>query len=128
MIYAYGDDIPQLSLWIKRSKSADLDLLVEPERISVSGLDALRSARLLAFPECQFTTERVRFSSDQNEKNTLTDAFSILVELRRIELLSEKTLIGLSPGAVCLLVLPHMTADRQAVMIGSFFLCDRFKS
>ena len=48
MIYAYGDDIPQLSLWIKRSKSADLDLLVE---------------------------------------------------LRRIELLSEKTLIGLSPGA-----------------------------
>ena len=77
MIYAYGDDIPQLSLWIKRSKSADLDLLVE---------------------------------------------------LRRIELLSEKTLIGLSPGAVCLLVLPHMTADRQAVMIGSFFLYDRFKS
>ena len=52
MIYAYGDDIPQLSLWIKRSKSADLDLLVE---------------------------------------------------LRRIELLSEKTLIGLSPGAGYLL-------------------------
>ena len=72
---------------------------MEPERISVSGLDALRAYRLLAFPECQFTTERVRFSSDQNEKNTLADAFSILVELRRIELLSEKTLIGLSPGA-----------------------------
>ena len=101
---------------------------MEPERISVSGLDALRAYRLLAFPECQFTTERVRFSSDQKEKNTLTDVFSFLVELRRIELLSEKTLIGLSPGAVCLLELPHMTADRQAVMIGSFFLCDRFKS
>ena len=51
-----------------------------------------------------------------------------LVELRRIELLSEKTLIRLSPGADCLLDLPCVTADSQAVTLGSFFLYDRFKS
>ncbi len=51
-----------------------------------------------------------------------------MVELRRIELLSEKTLIGLSSGAVGLLVLPCVSAERQAITRGSFFVYDRFKS
>ena len=64
---------------------------------------------------------------DLAEKSTAKQCF-FLVELRRIELLSEKTLIGLSSGVVGLLVLPRAAAERQAAAFGSFFLCDRFKS
>ena len=36
MIYTFGDDIPLLSQWIKKSKSEDLDFLVE-----MMGVDGL---------------------------------------------------------------------------------------
>ena len=61
------------------------------------------------------------------EKDTLRCPF-VLVELRGIEPLSEKTLIGLSPGAADFLILPRNSANRQALLLGSFFLYDRFKS
>ena len=51
-----------------------------------------------------------------------------LVEMRRIELLSENPLIKLSSWAVCCLEFPREDANRHASSCGSPFLLDRFKS
>ena len=50
-----------------------------------------------------------------------------LVEMRRIELLSENPLIQLSPWAVCYLKFPFESANRHAFSQGSPFLHDRLK-
>ena len=51
-----------------------------------------------------------------------------LVEMRRIELLSENPLIQPSSWAVCYLSFPRESANRHAFFLGSPFLHDRFKS
>ena len=50
-----------------------------------------------------------------------------LVEMRRIELLSENPLIQPSSWAVCYLSFPRESANRHAFFLGSPFLHDRFK-
>ena len=47
---------------------------------------------------------------------------TFLVEMRRIELLSENLAPRLSPSAVDVLTFPHSTAHQQAVLFGSL-LC-----
>jgi len=51
-----------------------------------------------------------------------------LVEMRRIELLSENPLIQPSSWTVCYLDFPLESANRHAFSLGSPFLHDRFKS
>ncbi len=51
----------------------------------------------------------------------------LLVEMRRIELLSENPSIQPSSWTVCYLDFPLTGASRHASMIGSPFLLDRFK-
>ena len=51
-----------------------------------------------------------------------------LVEMRRIELLSENPLIQPSSWAVCFFNFPRQSANRHAFFLGSPFLHDRFKS
>ena len=47
MIYTFGDDIPLLSQWIKKSKSEDLDFWVE-----MMGVDGLCPSFALRTPDC----------------------------------------------------------------------------
>ena len=56
------------------------------------------------------------FMSEMNNKKSLkTVVFrQIVVEVRRIELLSEKATARLSPSAVCDFKFPHPDARRQA--------------
>ena len=51
-----------------------------------------------------------------------------MVEMRRIELLSENPLIQPSSWAVCYFNFPWQSANRHAFFLGSPFLHDRFKS
>ena len=49
--------------------------------------------------------------------------FSVLVEVRRIELLSEKATTGFSPSAVYDLTFPLPDAHKQASGFSSFIMC-----
>ena len=69
-------------------------------------------------------TSTLKFKSVQKEKNRSLDKLyqncgSYLVEVRRVELLSENCLPRLSPSAVAVLNLPHRIAQRQARRLGS---------
>ncbi len=47
-------------------------------------------------------------------------SLSLLVEMRRVELLSENASDAGAPGAVCDLKFPHLKVHKQTLRVGSF--------
>ena len=64
------------------------------------------------------------FVQNRQEKSLKTDVFrQIVVEVRRIELLSEKATAKLSPSAVRDLTFPLPSAHERAQGFSSFIMC-----
>ena len=71
-----------------------------------------------------FTLFGREFVQNRQEKSLKTDVFrQIVVEVRRIELLSEKATAKLSPSAVRDLTFPLPSAHERAQGFSSFIMC-----
>ena len=69
------------------------------------------------------------FVQNGQEKSLKTDVFrQIVVEVRRIELLSEKATAELSPSAVRVLTFPPPSAHERAQGFSSFIMCSCCKA
>lgn len=75
------------------------------------------------------TLFRHEFVQNGQEKSLKTNVFrQIVVEVRRIELLSEKATAELSPSAVRVLTFPLPSAHERAQGFSSFIMCSCCKA
>ena len=70
---------------------------------------------------------RYQTSTNKAKEAPIGASFALLVEVRRIELLSENPSTQLSSWTVCYLEFPSGSANRHAIPSGSPFMHDRLK-
>ena len=86
-------------------------------RYSPTGADDIHDCVVMIYQACGLD-KKIRILANAD----------FLVEMRRIELLSENPLIQPSSWAVCFFNFPRQSANRHAFFLGSPFLHDRLKS